>query len=397
MTSSAPPPPGPARGALLHRLGLEKPFILYVGAADPRKNLAGLIQAYARLPEPLRSATTLACAGTIAPIHRAALQAEAARANLPPNAIRFLGYVPDPDLIPLYASCAVFVLPSLHEGFGLPAAEAMACGAPTIGSDTTSIPDVIGRPDALFDAASPDSIAAAITRVLTDPAFANDLRTHGWTRPAASVGRRRRPRPRTPSNPSTAQPAPSPAPPRRSPWSCRPAPTPRPTSAPHHPTRTPARPPYPLRRHLYAIANPEDAETLLPTLRRWPGIVILNGPAPPQIIPLADRLVVSSQSDHDAIRTRHGPRRRQNPHPPHRPTHRDAWRTLIHQAIEETTPRRTLYQALATLQPTGDWPAVAEALARNTVLAPWEERVGEQPRPSAITPPPATPPGPTAA
>ena len=70
------------------------------------------------------------------------------------------------------------MFPSLHEGFGLPALEAMSCGAPTIGSGTTSIPEVIGREDALFDPTEPASIARSMQNVLTDTAFADSLRAH---------------------------------------------------------------------------------------------------------------------------------------------------------------------------------------------------------------------------
>ena len=91
-------------------------------------------------------------------------------------------YVTDDDLVALYNLCKLFVLPSLHEGFGLPALEAMACGAAVIGSNTTSIAEVIGRNDAMFDPSSAHAIARIMQRALTDQAFHKSLRRHGLQR-----------------------------------------------------------------------------------------------------------------------------------------------------------------------------------------------------------------------
>ena len=164
---------------LRRRYRLEQPFVLYAGAADPRKNLDGLMAAFARLPSPIRVRHRLAIAGKLKPDDVARIESQAAAAGLSADEMLLLGFIPDEDLIRLYALCAVLVFPSFHEGFGLPAAEAMACGAAVIGSDRTSIPEVIGRADALFDPADPGSIAERLTRVLSDPAFRDELRRHG--------------------------------------------------------------------------------------------------------------------------------------------------------------------------------------------------------------------------
>lgn len=158
---------------------LEKPFVLYAGAADVRKNLRGLVEGFARLPAPVRVRYCLAIVGKLTPEDVAGVRSYATAAGLAAEEVVFTGFVPDEDLIRLYSLCAAMVFPSFHEGFGLPAAEAMACGAPVIGSDRTSIPEVIGRTDALFDPADPASIAERLTRVLTDPAFRDELRRHG--------------------------------------------------------------------------------------------------------------------------------------------------------------------------------------------------------------------------
>ncbi len=165
--------------ALLWRYRLGKPFILYAGASDPRKNLNGLMTAFASLPAPLRRRHRLAIAGKLKPDDVARIEGQAKAAGLASDELALLDFIPDDDLIRLYALCAVFVFPSFHEGFGLPLAEAMACGAAVLGSDRTSMPEVIGRADALFDPASPASIAERLARVLGDPAFRDDLRRHG--------------------------------------------------------------------------------------------------------------------------------------------------------------------------------------------------------------------------
>jgi glycosyltransferase involved in cell wall biosynthesis len=81
----------------------------------------------------------------------------------------------------MYEQCALYVFPSIHEGFGLPLLEAMACGAPAIGSNVTSIPEVIGYEKALFDPYNPEDIANKIKEVLTDPNVRADLKKHALT------------------------------------------------------------------------------------------------------------------------------------------------------------------------------------------------------------------------
>lgn len=175
-----PPTPDPERDVdIRHLYGLEGPFLLYAGAADPRKNLRGLLQAMALLPDALRGTHLLACAGKISPSERQDLIAYGAALGLDHHRLLFLGYVPDADLVVLYSLCALFVFPSFHEGFGLPAAEAMACGAPVIGSNATSIPEVIGCTEALFDPASARDIARCISGFLGSASRTDVLRQHG--------------------------------------------------------------------------------------------------------------------------------------------------------------------------------------------------------------------------
>lgn len=160
------------------RFGLSRPFLLYTGGADERKNLPRLIRAYGRLPPVLRQAHQLLFAGKMgSEVMR--LQAEAKSAGLGADELRFTGYITDNELVLLYNSCKLYVFPSWHEGFGLPALEAMACGAPVIGANTSSLPEVIGREDALFDPFAEEAITEKIAEALGSKAFREDLSRHG--------------------------------------------------------------------------------------------------------------------------------------------------------------------------------------------------------------------------
>jgi glycosyltransferase involved in cell wall biosynthesis len=169
------------RENLLQRLGLRANFILFLGAGDIRKNEPGLIRAYGLLPRCLRASHQLVIVGKS---NDDVLRTTARSAGIDPSELVLIHFVDDADLPALYAGCALFVLPSLHEGFGLPAAEAMACGAPVIASNTTSLPEVVGRADALFDPSDPAAIAERMQAVLQDPAFRNELVSHGIQRAA---------------------------------------------------------------------------------------------------------------------------------------------------------------------------------------------------------------------
>ena len=164
--------------ALQVRYGLSRPFVMYTGGIDYRKNIEGLIQAYAQLPPETRQAYQLAIVCSVSPEDKTRLVALAQAQGLTSNEIVFTGYVPDGDLVLLYNLCHLFVFPSLYEGFGLPALEAMACGAAVIASDSSSIPEVIGRQDALFDPTDPASITQALYHALTDEEFRQSLRDH---------------------------------------------------------------------------------------------------------------------------------------------------------------------------------------------------------------------------
>ena len=96
--------------------------------------------------------------------------------------VRFFGFVPDRTLAALYRLAAVFVFPSLYEGFGLPPLEAMASGTPVITSNVSSLPEVVGDAALMIDPYEPDAIADAMRRVLTDEGLRADLRRRGLAR-----------------------------------------------------------------------------------------------------------------------------------------------------------------------------------------------------------------------
>ncbi|MCD9127330.1 glycosyltransferase family 4 protein [Luteimonas fraxinea] len=162
--------------AFRRRFGLCEQFVLYTGGFDSRKNLSRLVRAWAaarKLPD-----SQLVFAGMGEPNAIAELRAVAASEGLADDALRFLGYVSDEDLVRLYSITSLFAFPSIHEGFGLPILEAMACGAPVIAADATSLPEVVGLRDALFDPMSIASLTEKIEQVLDGPGFAERLRLH---------------------------------------------------------------------------------------------------------------------------------------------------------------------------------------------------------------------------
>jgi len=164
---------------LLEKFGITRSFILYTGGSDERKNLPRLIRAYAKLSTALRKNHQLVFSGRFSGDHDLILKQEAKSAGLLPDELIFSGYITDDELVKLYNLCELYVFPSWHEGFGLPALEAMSCGAAVIGSNTSSLPAVIGNEDALFNPYSSQSISSKITLALTDDVFRRGLIKHG--------------------------------------------------------------------------------------------------------------------------------------------------------------------------------------------------------------------------
>lgn len=168
-----------ASASLLAQFDIKRPFVFYVpGGFDPRKNFQNLLQAFATLPVGVRRRHQLVIGSNVDAGIRAMIMALSKSAGLKADELILTGYVTDSDLLGLYSLCELHVFPSLHEGFGLPALEAMACGAPVIGSRATSLPQVIGYDEALFDPHSVADISALMGKALADGDFRQSLREH---------------------------------------------------------------------------------------------------------------------------------------------------------------------------------------------------------------------------
>lgn len=162
------------------RYGIMDPYILYVGNFWPHKNLPRLLQAFAGLSGSLRNTFQLVLAGYDQHL-QPALQELAGTLGLIDRML-FPGPIADQDLPALYSGSTLFVLPSLEEGFGLPALEAMACGAPVIAANRAAIPEVVGKAAILFDPEDVAAITKAMTEVLTQPDLGATLRRQGLLR-----------------------------------------------------------------------------------------------------------------------------------------------------------------------------------------------------------------------
>ena len=159
--------------------GLTKPFVLYTGGADHRKNLGRLIEAFAALAKSTRDQYQLALAGKLSTGEVEYLQSTIAMHGLSSDEVKILGFLSDEELVLAYNLCHLFIFPSWHEGFGLPPLEAMACGAPVIAANTSSLPEVVQLQAAMFDPFSVASITAKLNQALTDEDFRQTLIHNG--------------------------------------------------------------------------------------------------------------------------------------------------------------------------------------------------------------------------
>jgi glycosyltransferase involved in cell wall biosynthesis len=172
------------RSELFDKYGLTRPFLMYTGGIDHRKNIEGLITAFAGLSKNIRDHHQLAIVCSVQPHDKARLLELAKKSGLKSGDLVLTGFVSEEDLVALYNLCHAFVFPSWHEGFGLPALEAMHCGCAVIGANTSSIPEVIGIEAALFDPRDQHAFTAKLAQVLTDEDFRSKLQAHALTQAA---------------------------------------------------------------------------------------------------------------------------------------------------------------------------------------------------------------------
>jgi glycosyltransferase involved in cell wall biosynthesis len=160
------------------RYGLARPYVLFVGIVEPRKNLDVLLEAYSGLPASVRGDFELVIAGAMgwaSPIMVSRLCA-------PPGGVRYLGYVPEADLPGLTAGAELFAYPSLYEGFGLPVAQAMAAGVAVVTSNISSLPEIAGDAAMLVDPRSVAEVRAALVSALQSPELRARLGNNGRRR-----------------------------------------------------------------------------------------------------------------------------------------------------------------------------------------------------------------------
>ena len=151
--------------------GITRPYLLYIGTIEPRKNVDLLLDAYEGLAQSIRGEIDLVIAGAPGWLAERTMS----RLRNPSPGVRYLGYVPQPDLPGLVARALGFVYPSLYEGFGFPVAEAMAVGTPIITSAVSSLPEITNGAALLIDPRSVDDLRQAICRLVTSPSLRQQL------------------------------------------------------------------------------------------------------------------------------------------------------------------------------------------------------------------------------
>ncbi len=154
------------------------PFILCVGNLQPRKNLVNLIRAYSKYRELYVCDTRLVIVGKKSWMYNDIISE--AISNQYSNEIIFTDYVSEKDLIRLYNEATAFIYPSLFEGFGVPPLEAMACGTPVAVSNTSSLPEVIGKAGLYFDPYNVEEITDSIYKLMSDKRLRDKLICMGY-------------------------------------------------------------------------------------------------------------------------------------------------------------------------------------------------------------------------
>jgi len=186
-------PVPPVKAAeVARRLGIHGPYVLYVGALGPHKNVPALLRAYQRARLEGGLAAQLVVVGSPRWGRETLSVLESLRVR---DAILLAGPVPTEDLPALYSAAEAFVFPSRYEGFGLPVLEAMACGAPVIVADRGALPEVAGEAGCYVDPDDEAALAAAMCRIVGEPGVRARMAAAGleqasrfsWARSAADL------------------------------------------------------------------------------------------------------------------------------------------------------------------------------------------------------------------
>ena len=171
--------PRPDQQAVAKKYGLRPPYLLSVATLEPRKDLSSLLEAYLGLPTQLRKRYQLVLVGDKG-WNTSHLQAQIRQLSEEGSVI-WTGFVPDQDLPFLYSGAEAFIYPSLYEGFGLPVIEAMACGAPVIARDVSSLPEAVGRAGLLIASSGTEPLRQGIRLLLMDKALREQYRAAGFS------------------------------------------------------------------------------------------------------------------------------------------------------------------------------------------------------------------------
>ena len=173
----------PVEGSPLEKIlelyGIRRPYLLYLGGFDPRKNIGNMLLGFKRFKRSGGEGTMVLCGDTGGFEDYLADEIEELGLN---GSVLLPGFVADEDLPALYSGALALVFVSVYEGFGLPLLEAMACGTPVLASDVSSIPGVVGEAALLVDPLDPTAIAGGLTLLAEDPGTRARLVEKGLTR-----------------------------------------------------------------------------------------------------------------------------------------------------------------------------------------------------------------------
>lgn len=184
--SFCPVEPAAALAAARRRLGVDRPYLLFVGSFEPRKNLVTLLEAFALIRR--ERDVLLALVGRRGWLYEPIF--ERLRALRLEPYVKIVEDIPHAALPPLYSAALALAFPSLYEGFGLPPLEAMACGCPVVASDRAALPEIIGDAGLLVPADDPTALAAALLRIISDERLRAELVQRGLARAGAFSWRR---------------------------------------------------------------------------------------------------------------------------------------------------------------------------------------------------------------